>query len=101
MIARLRVLLPFTISVRAGDALPPHEFDKGDYHVKFFPPYLAALDPSRIPQQTGPGRRERAGPRYSPAAPPPSPSAWVAHRPHVNPATFLRDAARARCRPNH
>src|SRR5262249_45140086 len=45
VIARLSILLPFVISVRDGDQLPPHEFDQGSYHVRIYPPSQAALDP--------------------------------------------------------
>ncbi len=48
MIARFRVLLPFSISVRHEDKLQPYEFDRGAYHIRVFPPYQAALDPLKV-----------------------------------------------------
>ena len=44
MIARVRILLPFTLSVRQGDRLKPEEFAHGDYTVRIWPPCVAAVD---------------------------------------------------------
>lgn len=44
MIARLRVLLPFALSVPHGDELKPHEFSLGEYRVKVYPPCQAAIN---------------------------------------------------------
>ncbi len=48
MIARFRVLLPFSISVRHEDKLQAYEFDRDGYHVRVFPPYQAGLDPLKV-----------------------------------------------------
>ncbi len=46
MIARFRILLPFTFSVREGDDVAPFEFVKAPYRVKVYSPCQAAIDPS-------------------------------------------------------
>ncbi len=46
MIARFRILLPFNLSVRQGDELPPHEFTHGEYRVRIYCPCQAAVDPA-------------------------------------------------------
>jgi hypothetical protein len=45
MIARLSILLPFTLSVRQGDPLTPIEFDAPPLKVRIHPPCRAASDP--------------------------------------------------------
>lgn len=48
MIARFRILLPFSIFVRAGDEFPIADIDYGIYRVRIHPPCKAALDPADI-----------------------------------------------------
>jgi hypothetical protein len=45
MIARFRVLLPYAISVRQGDVLPPFELVLNEYRVRIYPPFRASVDP--------------------------------------------------------
>jgi hypothetical protein len=44
MLARFRVLLPFTLSIREGDSLAPQEFDRDGAHFKVYPPYQTAAN---------------------------------------------------------
>jgi hypothetical protein len=39
MIARVRILLPFKFSVVNNDAFRVHEFNKGEYRIKIYPPF--------------------------------------------------------------
>src|SRR5438093_5622785 len=48
MIARFRVLLPFTISVRHGDSLAPQERQRAGYRVLIYPPMMARVDPRQL-----------------------------------------------------
>lgn len=45
MIARLTILLPFTLSVRQVDRFGEYEFDLGEHRVKIYPPCQAAVNP--------------------------------------------------------
>src|SRR5205807_1131609 len=55
MLARFRVLLPFSLSVRQSDSMPPEEFDLDGCHVSVHAPYQAATsisvlaDPAVVP----------------------------------------------------
>lgn len=42
MLARFRVLPPYTISIRQGDSLAPEEFDRNGYRIRVYPPYEAS-----------------------------------------------------------
>jgi len=44
MIARFRVLLPFTLYIRSADHLEPFEFSFRGYRTKAYPPMLAVLN---------------------------------------------------------
>jgi hypothetical protein len=48
VIARFRVLLPFTISVRQGAPFVPEEFDHGCSRLKVYAPYQAAANVSEL-----------------------------------------------------
>lgn len=43
MIARFRVLLPFTLSLRQGDVIRPVGLSRGGYSLTLFPPYEARV----------------------------------------------------------
>src|SRR5438876_11738953 len=55
MLARGRVLLPYTISIRQADSLTPEEFDRNGYRIRVSAPYqaatsiLALADPAIVP----------------------------------------------------
>src|SRR2546425_4707122 len=55
MLARFRVLLPYTISIRQDDSLTPEEFDRDGYRIRVYAPYqaatsiLALADPAIVP----------------------------------------------------
>src|SRR6266571_1332354 len=42
MLARFRVLLPYTFSVRQEDVCVPEEFVQEQYHIRVYAPYQAA-----------------------------------------------------------
>jgi hypothetical protein len=55
MIGRLRVLLPFVVSVRSNAAMAPQVFDIAGYGVRLYPPYRTSVDPSSLrPDSTVP-----------------------------------------------
>jgi hypothetical protein len=56
VIARLRILLPFNMSIRDGDALPPLDVVRTDYKIRIFPPVLAAGEASALDVRTTPLR---------------------------------------------
>jgi hypothetical protein len=46
MIARFRILLPFTLSIPCYDELPKVHFQHDEYEVTVFPPMRANVDSS-------------------------------------------------------
>jgi hypothetical protein len=55
MLARFRILLPYSFSIPQGDSLAPIELDHGGYRIRLYPPYQASTtiaamaDPTVIP----------------------------------------------------
>jgi len=54
MLARFRVLLPYTFSVRVDDACAPEEFERDGYRIKVYPPYQAATSIDALANPTTP-----------------------------------------------
>jgi hypothetical protein len=48
MIGRLRVFLPFVVSVRPDAAIAPQAFDLAGYGVRLYPPYRTTVDPASL-----------------------------------------------------
>ena len=48
MIARFRALLPFTVHVKTGDAMRPHEVVREGEHFRVYPPYRSNRKPSMV-----------------------------------------------------
>jgi hypothetical protein len=44
MIARLRILLPFNVFMRAASQLPVHDFQAGDLRIRIYPPYKSLFE---------------------------------------------------------
>jgi len=70
--ARLRILLPYKISVGDGpQVLAPHERNEGDYRVQVHPPYRSCADRTLL-EPDSPGAVANLVPQLEPADPQPA-----------------------------